>query len=105
MYYWDVTQTLNTNKIGQAILALETLSEESNASILKNFQPEEPTTILDLVLSTGLDVDFLEWQVERLCHARVLAREDKIFGCAYFLDYQQLDRISKIARALAQGVR
>jgi hypothetical protein len=105
MYYWDLTQTLNTNKIGRAILALEMLSDESNASILKCFQPEEPTTILDIMLSTGLDMDFLEWQVEQLCRARVLRKEDNILGCSYFLNYQQLDRISKIAHILAQGVR
>jgi hypothetical protein len=105
MYYWDLTQTLNTNKIGRAILALEMLSDESNASILKCFQPEEPSTILDIMLSTGLDMDFLEWQVEQLCRARVLRKEDNILGCSYFLNYQQLDRISKIAHVLAQGVR
>lgn len=105
MHSWNTIFPVNTNKLDEAILVLEAVSEVNSFPILEFLREFGDATILDLSLHTGLDTDSLECQIELLCCARVLNQEEDILGSSFSLNYQRLEQVSSVAHALANRSR
>lgn len=101
MHNWNAIFPVNTNKLDEAIMALDALIGKDSFPILEYLREVEMASLLDLSLFSGADADLLEGQAELLCQAGFLDREEDFSGVFFSLNFQRLRQASRLAGALA----
>jgi hypothetical protein len=87
----------------EAIFVLHTLSEAPSVSILDYLLENGEATLLDLIITTGMDADTLDGQLDLLCQTKVVQLHSNLYSNWYQIDYQRLERVSLVAGQLASG--
>ncbi len=99
---WNTIATQQESAVEKALFTLQTLSDPDNASILDFLLEHNETTILDLTIATGFDVEHLEMQLDLLCQTKVVQLCSDLYKDWYSIDYQRLQKVSGIAQQLAK---
>ncbi len=105
MHTWNTINTVHTNKLDQAIAVLETLEAPANVPILEYLREHGKTNLLDLALRLQTSAEQLEQQLEQLCQCKMVVRQEDVIGCHYALNFPQLAKTRRIAKALAAFYR
>ncbi|MCB0571224.1 MAG: hypothetical protein KDC66_15740 [Phaeodactylibacter sp.] len=101
MHDWNTIFPVNTNKLDEAILALDALIDENTFPFLEVLQEKGAASIFEISLATGGDDCLLECQAELLNRAGLLEKDGDILCPTFSLNYRRLKQVRRMAFALA----
>ncbi len=102
MHASTISQSANTNKLGQAILILETLSDLNALLVLEALKERTAASFFELCMYTGLSSELLEIYLESLGKAGIVLQEESGLELHFSLNMQRLLRAQAIAKELAR---
>lgn len=102
MHVPTISQSVNTNKLSQAIFILETLSDLKALLVLETLKEHTAASFFELCMYTGLSSELLEIYLESLCQAGIVLQEESGLELHFSLDMQRLLRAQAIAKELAR---
>lgn len=102
MHVPTISQSVNTNKLSQAIFILETLSDLKALLVLETLKEHTAASFFELCMYTGLSSELLEIYLESLCLAGIVLQEESGLELHFSLDMQRLLRAQAIAKELAR---
>lgn len=102
MNTWNTIKPVRRTKIQKATFILETVCQRLSIEIIESLKTCEESSLIDLIIRTGLEGDDLEKQLELLSMLGVVNQRTHLYTNYYALNYKKLAKISAIAFQLNQ---
>jgi hypothetical protein len=104
MHTRNTTTTTQRVSMGKALFVLELLAHEDTQLVLDFFGEYPCGSYLDLLVSTQLDAERLEYLLGRLLETNVLLEKDSVYGTEYEPNFDRLRVIAKGTKKLSHGI-
>ena len=100
MNTWNTITRTSLNKLDEALLVLETLSDELCLKIMDYLKSNHSASFLDLTIHTRLDSSSLEECLEALCATKIITQKSSIYQTKYFFDVKRYQKIARLVKLL-----
>ncbi|NUO01986.1 MAG: hypothetical protein HUU01_15385 [Saprospiraceae bacterium] len=102
MNTWNFFDNVFTNKVDQAIIALEAMSNETGSVVMDFLLEHQTATELDLLVQTRLDAGALDCLLTTLGTSGIVLQKASHDGMYYQADLAKIGRIRQVVALINQ---